>query len=307
MLSSTQTRPEIQNGHGMAHATAMALAFGTALTIDHLAGAHGNATRQSNPEFHVQPSERARQTLGVLPGCQSDGKLFFNELSPLVRNANLVVAEYPQHGFNVEAVCEGLGKALVAQRKERPSLLCESIGGMVMNHFLRYAHETGVAEKLGGFGKIVLDSSPFDIHDVGLRYRGLLLGARLAKSSWSTNYLKPHVTRAFGTHSWDETHVGAIWGQARFMHSHQPTEQLPDIMDSLIIVQGPADHIINTEVAAGKYLSIAPEGKGHLFTDYSRKPHTHCANTSQLPYLIRKAGITPTGIATEPVFAISAA
>lgn len=290
MLSSTQTRPETQNGHGMAHATALALAFGTALTIDHLAGAHGNATRQANPEFYDQPCERAGQTLGVLPGCQSDGRLIFEDLSPLVTNANLVVTDYPKHGFNLDAICEGLGRALLAQRAERPSLLCQSMGGIVMRHFLHYAHDTGLAEQLGGFSTVVLDSSPFDANDIHLKYRFLLGAAHAGHRSWTADVLKQKsVAKQEG--GWKNARLSAIHGQGKFMHSRHPRGPLPNIMDRVVYVQGSSDHVINTEVAAGKYLSVTPEGKGHVFIDHERPEHSHTAGVLHMPYLLGHIGL----------------
>lgn len=285
MLSSTQKRTSKPIIRGVETGFAAALVVGTAFTLDHFFGAHETATRRTNPEFYTA-RQGARHTLGVLPGCQSDGRLFLEKLRPFAPDTTLVGVDYPKHGFDQEAVCEGLAKQLIAARAERPSLLCQSMGGMVMRHFMEYAEATGVAEKLGGFGAIVLDSSPFDGHDIRKSYRLLLEAASVGRTSWAADHIKRLINRP-------DTPLDTIHGQGSFMNAQHPDGPLPDIMDAVYYIQGPHDHVINTPQAAQKYANISPLGKFQVITDLSRPEHSHTADVAHYGFELRFAGIQP--------------
>lgn len=289
MLSSIQTSPETHNGHGL---VLFGLAtVGAAFTADQFIGTHDNSRRGAKPEFHVI-DRGAETTVAVLPGCQSDGTMLLQEMAPELQHNNIIITDYPKHGFNVEAVCEGLAKTLVEQRAHRPALLGISMGGMVMRHFLHYAQQTGLAEQTGGFSNIVLDSSPYDIHDVHPRYRLLLSAAKAGQHSWMADYLK-HLTLAHKESAMKNAHISAIHGQGKFMYSRHP-KGFPDIFDRFTYVEGPADHVINTNVAAGKYLGDVPQPKSHYFTDHDRAEHTHTADANHHAYLYKHLGLKVT-------------
>lgn len=287
MPSSIQKSPEIHSGHGLAVATLATV--GATMLVDQVLGAHGNTSRHSEPGFHTSDTA-FEQTVAVVPGCQSDGELLYNELSPLFTNVNLIVTDYPKHGFDVKAICEGLAQTLIEKRAERPALLGISMGGMVLRHFLHYAEQTGAAKQLGGFGRVVLDSSPYDARDISLRHRFLLGTAWLTQFSYTADHLKQR-SLAHADHNFKRAHISAIHGQGKFMHGRHPKGPLPDIMESVTYVQGPRDHVINTNIAARKYLADIPQGKGHYFTDEDRHEHQHTATPANFPFLIKHLGL----------------
>ena len=269
---------------GLKPGRAVEVALGTAFTLDQLFGARSSAIRRTNPEFYTARPDGARHTLGVLPGCQSDGKAFFDQLVPRTPNTALVTVDYPKHGFNIEAICEGLAKQLLAARAERPSLLCQSMGGIVMRHFLEYAQSTGVAEQLGGFSNIVLDSSPFDQQDVRTKYRLLLDAAAVGHTSWTADHIKRLINRP-------TVNLDTIHGQGNFIRAVHPTGPLPDIMDAVYYIQGHKDSVINTEQAALKYADVTPHGKFELVTDTSRPEFSHTADVPHYGFELRYAGV----------------
>jgi len=287
MLSSIQKSPETHDGHGLALATLVTV--GAALTLDQFIGTHDNSHREANPEFHFIDNN-AEMTVAVLPGCQSDGRMLLKELQPQLHNANIIMTDYPKHGFNLEAVCEGLAKVIIEERAYRTAILGISMGGMVTRHFLHYAEQTGLAEQIGGFSNIVLDSSPYDARDIKFGYRFLLGAAKAGQSSWTADYLK-QLSLARKDSSIKNAHISAIHGQGKFMHSRHPRGPLPDIFDRLTYIQGPDDHVINTQVAAGKYLADSPQPKSHYFIDNDRPDHSHTAEAPHYPYLLSHLGI----------------
>ncbi len=298
MLSSTQKHSQIPNN--FEKGLMPVLAVGTVFAIDQIFGAHSNATRRTTPEFHTAHlNQGARHTLGVLPGCQTNGRLFFESLAKVTPNTKLIATDYPEHTFNVEAVCEGLAKQLVKNRAERPALLCESMGGIVMRHFLHYAQQTGVAEKLGGFGPIILDASPFDLQDVHDSHKRLLTMAssKGVRSSMTLDFLKRQIYSHVAGPMSAGAHLDTIRSEGLFMGQSHPDGSLPDIMDAVYYVHGPSDHVVNTNCALPRYQAITPAHKFFAIEDTLRQPGEHTAGERQLPLLLHYAGIEPPHIA----------
>lgn len=294
MLTSTQKRSQIPNN--FEKGIVPVLAVGAAFTIDQLFGAHGNATRRTNPEFHTaRLNQGARHTLGVLPGCQTNGRMFFDSLVPLTPNTKLIATDYPEHTFNVEAVCAGLANQLIKNRAERPALLCESMGGIVMRHFLHYAQQTGVAEKVGGFGPIVLDASPFDLEDVSEHHKRLLNMASSAgvRSSMTLDFLKRQIYSHVKGPMSAGAHLDTISAEGQFMGQTHPDGPLPDIMEAIHYVHGPSDHVVDTNRALARYQAIAPAGKFFAVQDTLRAPGEHTALYEHQPLLLQLAGVEP--------------
>ncbi len=291
MLSSTQKRThQIPLTHGLRSSGVAAIAFGTAFTLDHLIGAHESQTRRTNPEFYTDSQPGRQHTLGILPGCQIDGKALFGRLLLHTPETNLIVTDYPKRGFDVEAICEGLAKQLLKVRAERPSLLCQSMGGMVVRHFMEYADRTGLAEKVGGFDTIILDSSPFDDSDIHRRYTTLLGAAAAGQNSWAANHIKPLIMQH--GHGWSaHTPLSAVVSQGNFMHAEHPNEQIPDIAGRIVYVHGPsADPVIDTEQAIHKYEQLFGN-RFEAVVDMNRPPHSHTAGTPQIDFLLSHANI----------------
>lgn len=292
MLNSTQKHIPIPNS--LEKGFVSALAVGTAIGIDQFLGTRGNAARRTVPEFHTtRLDENTPYALGVLPGCQTNGRLFFESLIPLTPDTKLITTDYPEHRFNIEAVCEGLAKQLVQNRIERPALLCESMGGIVMRHFLHYADQMGVAEKLGGFSAVVLDSSPFDYDDVRESSKRLATAASATgiRTSHTFDFLKRHIYGHFAGHMSADAHLDTIRSETLFMQQQHPDGPLPDIMDSIYYIHGPFDHVINTDTAAPRYQAIAPSGKFQEIVHESRRHGDHTASITQLDFVLSYAGV----------------
>jgi hypothetical protein len=287
MLNSIQKHPLLTE-FGLVTAAAVG-----AYELDHHLGDHDNVTRRASPEFYVNHPDDAWQTLGVLPGCQIDSKRYFDSLLSFTTDTHLVVTAYPEHSFDVEQVCEGLANNLLRSRIERPSLLCQSMGGIVMRHFLDYCQTQGVTEKLGGFGSIVMDSSPFDGQDIHRQSRLLLKAAGFARSSKVLDKAKRVSMLA-----WDKSnmsagaHLDTIYAEGKFIDDTHPTNALPDIMDSVYYVHGSNDFVINTDQASRKYEHISPAGKFYDILDSSRPERSHTASMPQYRFQLDLAKVS---------------
>lgn len=292
MLSSHK-HPTIELG------LSAAAAFG-AYELDHYFGVHSNEERRVNPIFHTSRPDDAEKTLGVLPGCQIDGKRYFDSLGGFVTDANLVVVEYPEHGFDTEQICEGMANQLLFAKAERPSLLCTSMGGIVMRDFLNYCEDYDITDKLGGFGTIVLDSSPFDGHDIKPAYRALLTAAGVAKNSRLLDAAKRFSMRTWNKSNMSaDAHLDTIYAEGEYIDAASSPQPLPDIMDMVYYVAAANDSVINTDQAAEKYVKIAPYGKFQYFTDYNRPARMHTARMQDFRFELNLMNLRKEPVETD--------
>jgi hypothetical protein len=291
MLNSTHKSNEILKHTSLA-TTGIAVAAG-AFMLDQIWGFRGNTKRRSYPTFHPARLDQGQHTIGVLPGCQTNSRLFFQALDPLTPNSKLIVTDYPEHTFNIEAICENLSKRLIAARAEKPSLLNQSMGGIVMRHFLHYAEQMGVAEKLGGFGSIVLDSSPFDYADVRKGSKRLATAASLPviRTSRTVDLLKPPIYGRIAGKMSAAAHLDTIRAETMFMQQSHPDGPLPDVMDNVFYIHGPYDHVVNTATAAPRYEAITPFGKFNQVLHEARPYGDHTVGMSQLNFVLAYAGV----------------
>lgn len=284
MLDSIQKHSE----HILRHPSGVvAVALGTtALTLDHFFGAHESRSRRHDPEFYAaRPNIRALGALAILPGCQTDGQQYFQAVRARLPEATLVGLDYPKHGFDIEQVCEGLADNLIRARAEHPSLLCQSMGGMVMRQFMQYADQTGLADRVGGFGTVVLDSSPFDSSDIRTSYQVLLTAASTGRYSWAADHLKRKIYDSVrGSEA--NAHLDTIYSEGRYMKQMHDTQPLPAIMDRVVYVHGTHDPVINSNQAALKYETVAPKSTFTKIVDEARESPSHTASGPHLDTLL---------------------
>ena len=285
MLDSIQKHSENLLKHP---GSVVAVALGTtALTLDHFFGIHESHSRRNNPEFYaVRPGVRALGALAILPGCQTDGENYFETIRSRLPDRTVVGVDYPKHGFDIEQVCEGLADNLLRARVEHPSLLCQSMGGMVMRQFMQYADQTGLAERVGGFGTVVLDSSPFDSSDIRTSYQVLLTAASAGHYSWAADHLKRKVYSSLRG-SGANAHLDTIYGEGRYMKRMHDDQPLPAIMDRVIYVHGPYDPVINSDQAVVKYEAVAPADTFLRIVDERRPASSHTAGGPHLDTLLK--------------------
>jgi hypothetical protein len=287
MLNSIYKHEEIKNPK---LATA-GIAVGT-VALDILWGKLGNTNRRTYPAFHTTNRTNNDSTLGVLPGCQTSAELFFKALKHQTPNAQLVVTDYPEHTFGIEQICEEFGNQLIKARAERPSIYCQSMGGIVVRHFLHYAYQSGVAEKLGGINSIVLDSSPFDYEDVRDGSKHLATAASLFRASHTFDFLKRQIYRPIAGQMSAGAHLDTIRAETAFMRQTHPDGPLPDIMEKVFYLHGSYDHVVNTDTAVPRYEAITPANKFHEVLHADRKHGDHTADTSQFDFVLAYAGIS---------------
>lgn len=264
-----------------------------AIAIDQLLGMYGNSRRRSHPDFLPAHLEADHHTLAVLPGCQTNSQMFLKALEPRTPNSKLIVTDYPEKKFNIEQICENLSDRLIMARAEKPALFCQSMGGIVMRHFLRYADQMGTAEKLGGFGNIVLDASPFDYSDVreSSKLLATAASAPMIRTSRIVDFLKPHVYGRIAGQMSAAAHLDTIRSETKFMQQHHPDTSLPDVMDAVYYIHGPFDHVVNTDKALSRYRDVTPHGKFTSVLHETRKHGDHTVDMSQLEFVLGYAGI----------------
>lgn len=286
MLNSTQTRSE----HLLRNPGLVAAGLGTsALAADFFFGIRESRTRRSHPEFHIARRNRAMGALVAMPGCQTDGKNYFRMIRERARGATVVGVDYPKHGrFVEEEIFEGLANSLIEARAEHASFICQSMSGKAIRGFMRYADQTGVAERLGGFGTIVLDASPYDRDDVRKQYRTLLTTASALHLNWTANHLKRRVSKALHKPG-DGAHLDTIHYEGKFMKDTGGLRPLPAIMDRIVYVQSPYDHVINSDQAVAKYEQVTPDGLFTHIVDWSRDAPSHTATDKHLDRLVEVA------------------
>lgn len=293
MLTQTQIRPHIPNSPEILGGGIAALGMGAVLSIDRLQGTRAIREFRTNPEFYTADNNHAGETLGFLPGCQVDGRSVFTRLSRYAENQNIIVAGYPERTFNIEQVCEGLGREIIERRAHKPNFICQSMGGIVMRHFLDYAHSSGIADYTEGFGNIVLDDPIHDYDDVQRTYHVLLRAATSTRGSWIIDKLKPtvmsHVNKrgdSFSTH----THLETIASEGSFiMRRDHPNDNYDDLVESVHYIHGPSgDRVARTEQALRKYMTNFPT-KLHEVVDDNRAPMSHTAEEAELPTLLHYA------------------
>ncbi len=287
MLDSIQKHSE----HLLKHpGSVVAVALGTtALTLDHFFGIHESHSRRHSPEFYTDsPRTRALGALAILPGCQTDGENYFQMVRSRMSGSTVIGVDYPKHGFDIEQVCEGLADSFLQARVEHPSLLCQSMGGMVMRQFMQYADQTGLADRVGGFGTVVLDSSPFDSSDIRTSYQVLLTAASAGHYSWAADHLKRRVYSSLRG-SGANAHLDTIYSEGRYMKRMHDDQPLPAIMERVVYVHGPYDPVINSDQAAAKYEAVAPTSTFMRIID-ERPMSSHTASGPHLDTLLELAG-----------------
>jgi len=288
MLESIHKHSELLLRHPGALAVT---ALGTAaLTTDFLLGTRESHARRSAPEFYITGPARSLGTIALARGCQTDGKNYLRQVQRRARRYTVVGSDYGKHGpIGGEEFCEGLGKSLKEAGAERPSFVCQSMGGIaIMREFVEYADQTGLAEDLGGFHNIVLDSSPFDRSDVRGPYRALLIGATATHLNWSLDHLKLKVCKTLHKPGAD-AHLDTIHHEGKYMKSLGEPRLLPAIMDNVIYINSPYDNVINSDQAAAKYEAITPKGRFAHIVDTSRAAPSHTARGEDIDMLIKLA------------------
>jgi pimeloyl-ACP methyl ester carboxylesterase len=283
MLNHIQKYEQIFKEHPFLEGTLATAALG-ALTLDQFAGNKQAKIDRTEPSFHSTDNDSSH-ALVVLPGCQMDGEVLFNQLAPLAPNSKLIVADYPRQGFDIEAVCEGLAQQLKENKITKPSFLCHSMGGMVMRHFTEYAEKTGLLNLTEGLGNIVLDAAPFDAQDIRPRYRLLLKAVGMAQKSWAINHIKPlFLSRGHGWSAY--TPLGAIHGQGKFMVGEHPTVHLDMHAESVSYFHGATlDPVIDTYQSIQKPWTANPANL-KVFQDSERPAGSHTADLEQMGTLI---------------------
>lgn len=288
MLDSIQKHSE----QLLKHPGALAItALGTAaLTTDFFLGTRESHTRRSMPEFFIASPAKSLGTIALARGCQTDGKNYLRQVRRRARGFTVVGSDYGKRGpIGGEEFCEGMGKSLKEAGAERPSFVCQSMGGIaIMREFVDYADQTGLAEELGGLGRIVLDSSPFDRSDVRGRYRALLVGATAFHYNWSLDHLKLKVCETLHKPGAD-AHLDTIHHEGKYMRSLGDPRPLPAIMEGVIYINSPYDNVINSDQAAAKYEAITPEGRFMHVVDTARESPSHAARDEHLDTLIELA------------------
>lgn len=291
MLTQTQIRPHLSNSPEILGGGIAALGVGAVLSIDQLHGSRVRRELRDYPEFYTTQSNDMEETLGFLPGCQVDGRAVFSRLARHVDEHNIIVAGYPERNFDIEQVCEGLGRELINQRANKPNFICQSMGGIVMRHFLEYARSSGLSEYTEGLGNIVLDDPIHDYSDVQKTYHLLLRAASSTRGSWVVDKLKPtvmaHVIRRGDSFS-NNTHLETIASEGAFiMRQDHPNGNYDDLVESVIYIHGPqGDRVARTQQALDKYQHNFPT-KLQEVVDDSRAPLSHTAEEADLSTMLQ--------------------
>lgn len=297
MLTQTQIRPHLSNSPEILGGGIAALGVGAVLSIDQLHGSRVRRELRDYPEFYTTQSNDMEETLGFLPGCQVDGRAVFNRVQRHVNDQNIIVAGYPERKFDIEEVCEGLGRELINRRVNKPNFICQSMGGLVLLHFIDYAESSGLTEHTEGFGNIVLDDPIHDYSDVQKKYHLLLRAATSTRNSWMIDKLKPSVMSrltkredGFSTN----THLETIASEGAFiMRKDHPTANYDHLVESVTYVHGPSgDRVARTQQALEKYTRNFPSKLNEII-DAARAPQSHTAEESELVTLLRYAGRKP--------------
>lgn len=295
MLNPTQTRVHIPNNPEILGGGIAAVGMGAVLSLDRLQGSRAVREFRSYPDFYTADNNAA-ETLGLLPGCQTDGELEFDQLRSGSFNQNLVVADYPEKNFDIKQVCRGLGDAFLRLEARKPNIICKSTGGIVVRHFLEYAQESGLAEQLDGFGSIVLDDAIHDASDVRLAYRALVKGATLTRNSWVVDRLKPQImSHIAGKDSFsNRAHVETVASEGAFINrTDHPDGDYSHLVESVYFIHGPAgDRVAKTTDAVRKFHANFP-GKLVEVVDTDRAPLSHTGGKHELPLLLQYATNRP--------------
>lgn len=278
-----------QHSPDLLHGGTLALGLGMAVAVDHFASSHDLHALRTEAQFHTQHHPDNTETIVVLPGCQMNGKKLFDTVAPMARNANLIVADYPDRGFNIEQVCAGVAAELRTMRTERPNIICQSMGGLVLRHFLEYAEDTGLADQTEGFGSIVLDDALHDSRDIRPTYSMLLRGARAARNSWCADHIKPLLmTKSTGFST--QSHVITAADQGEFiLHGPHPNGNYQSLVEQSYFVHGPAgDKVVKTDQSLLKFRgNFGPTMRE--ITDQHRSPKSHTAGAEHTPLLLALA------------------
>lgn len=293
MLHPIQTRVHIPNSPEILGGSIAAVGMGAVLSLDRLQGSRARREFRAHPEFYTAEEPNAGETLGFLPGCQVNGRSVFNRVRSHVENQDIIVAGYPERSFDIEQICEGLGRELMNQRANKPNFICQSMGSIVMRHFLEYARINGISERTEGFGNIVFDDPIHDYTDVQPKYRLLLKAATSTRNSWIIDQLKPsvmsHITKRVDSFS-NDTHLETIASQGSFiMRTDHPNGVYDDLVESVYYIHGPSgDKVARTQQALQKYRANFPT-KLIEIVDQDRAPLSHTAEEAELPTLLRYA------------------
>ncbi len=283
MLGPKQTENQIHTSEHH-HGGLATLGIGMAVAFDHLAGGHELHQLRTEPNYYVSQPD-AKNELIVLAGCQMDGRRLSERYQAHKPNTRLVVADYPQTGLNIEQFCEGLANTLRDMRAERSNIVCHSMGGIVVRHFLEYANSTGLTDQMGGFGKVVLDDPIHDARDIRWPYNALLRGSIAMQHSWAADHIKHFVTAHDSGFS-ANAHIATAADQGHFILAPHPKGNYEDIVEATYFVHGPGgDHVANTLQSLYKFRDRFGSGLIEL-TDNRRTAGSHTAGPQHLDYLL---------------------
>lgn len=269
-----------------------ALSVAGMLALDRHKAKVAQSHRPKDPEF-IPRDHSGEQTIVVLPGCRTDGRRIVDLLEPkLSRLGTTVYTAYPQNGFSLESIGQGLLRAREQTGKDRVSVLAFSMGGMVLS---RLGADEQFRQAFGPIDTVVLDSSPATYEHVSPKMQHLLEVARVARYSHAMSRLAPQImaheeSKELADHEagMDEAllrahfearvnaPLDAIAGQGDFMKNcpDVPDGALAGWADTIWYVHAIDDPIVDTRTSSQAYAKMFGQPL-HDVTDENRPEANH--------------------------------
>lgn len=301
-VESTKTMLEQNKHHETQSPTIQLLKIGatvlasTLLTADLLGHPNRAAKLRTETELCTNDLIDADQTLIWFVGCTQDGQDAYEQLQERIPNVNIIAPRLPEispsGAIDKKEVCAKVMGQLAATRARHPVIIAESRGALDAVQLVQTAYETGTANAIGCFGRVVFNASPHDGEDI-TRSRNLLLDGAIGLQYFATaDRIKQYVMRRTGHASGAELPITKIVAEGRSIRHAPAVNPIPAVVDELIYVRGAyGDPTIHTAQAAQKYERDAPAGTFREYIDESRSTGMHIGGGERFDLLLDLAGI----------------
>lgn len=268
-----------------------ALGLAAALALDHQLGVEKNSRRTSDPAF-IQHHHPGDQAIFVLPGCRTDGRQIMELLEPqLGKHGSTVYAVYPEKGFSVRAIREGLIQARRETNKPRASIYAISMGGLVLADL---GADERFRREFGPIDSVIFDSSPSSVHDIYPKMLHLLSAAHVSRNSFAMSKAAPKIMswlshsehsheagvddRQVQNHLNSSAHAPLITvdGQGEYIKQHfgLQANSIADLAQRYVYVQSSNDTVVSTDGGYDGY-SLAAGRRIERVIDTQRPPSSH--------------------------------